>query len=61
MNVRKAFAARASGFMVGSIVKDAPPDQLADAIRRVAAGERVIDPALALAAPEVVEGSPSSR
>ncbi|MFI7703979.1 response regulator transcription factor [Nonomuraea sp. NPDC049480] len=50
-SVRKAFAAQASGFMV----KDAPPDQLADAIRRVAAGERVIDPALALAALEVVE------
>jgi two-component system response regulator DesR len=50
-NVRKAFAAQASGFLV----KDAPPDQLADAIRRVAAGERVIDPKLALAALEVVE------
>jgi two-component system, NarL family, response regulator DesR len=31
----------------GFIVKDAPPEQLADAIRRVAAGERVIDPVLA--------------
>ena len=29
------------------MVKDAPPEQLADAIRRVAAGERVVDPALA--------------
>ncbi|MEU3169646.1 response regulator transcription factor [Streptosporangium sp. NPDC006930] len=50
-SVRKAFAAQASGFMV----KDAPPDQLADGIRRVAAGERVIDPKLAVAALEVVE------
>jgi two-component system response regulator DesR len=35
----------ASGF----VVKDAPAEQLADAIRRVAAGERVVDPALAAA------------
>lgn len=34
---------------VGFIVKDAPVDELAAAIRRVAAGERVIDPALAAA------------
>jgi two-component system response regulator DesR len=33
----------------GFVVKDAPVEQLADAIRRVAAGERVIDPALAAA------------
>jgi two-component system, NarL family, response regulator DesR len=31
----------------GYLVKDAPAEQLADAIRRVAAGERVVDPALA--------------
>jgi two-component system response regulator DesR len=36
----------ASGF----VVKDAPPEQLADAIRRVAAGERVVDPVLAASA-----------
>jgi two-component system, NarL family, response regulator DesR len=30
-------------------VKDAPPEQLADAIRRVVSGERVVDPALAAA------------
>ncbi|MCW2540287.1 MAG: desR [Frankiales bacterium] len=34
---------------VGFVVKDAPAAQLADAIRRVAAGERVVDPALAAA------------
>lgn len=33
----------------GFVVKDAPPEQLADAIRRVARGERVVDPALAAA------------
>jgi two-component system response regulator DesR len=31
----------------GFVVKDAPPEQLVDAIRRVAAGERVVDPVLA--------------
>jgi two-component system, NarL family, response regulator DesR len=31
----------------GLVVKDAPPERLADAIRRVAAGERVVDPVLA--------------
>jgi two-component system response regulator DesR len=41
--VRLALEAGASGF----IVKDTPSGQLADAVRRVAAGERVIDPALA--------------
>ncbi|MFI6740447.1 response regulator transcription factor [Nonomuraea sp. NPDC050451] len=56
-NVRKAFAAQASGF----VVKDAPPDRLADAIRRVAAGERVIDPQLAVAALEVVESPLTER
>jgi two-component system, NarL family, response regulator DesR len=34
---------------VGFVVKDTPVDQLADAIRRVASGERVVDPALAAA------------
>ena len=41
--LRRAMAAGASGFMV----KDAPAEQLADAIRRVRAGLRVVDPALA--------------
>jgi two-component system response regulator DesR len=56
-NVRRAFAAKASGF----VVKDAPPDRLADAIRRVAAGERVIDPQLAVAALEVMESPLTER
>jgi len=41
--LRRAMESGASGF----VVKDAPPEQLADAIRRVAAGERVVDPVLA--------------
>jgi two-component system, NarL family, response regulator DesR len=41
--LRRAMEAGALGFMV----KDAPPEQLADAIRRVAMGERVVDPVLA--------------
>ena len=41
--LRRAMESGASGF----VVKDAPAEQLADAIRRVAAGERVVDPALA--------------
>jgi two-component system, NarL family, response regulator DesR len=44
--LRAAMAAGASGFLL----KDAPAAQLADAIRRVVAGERVVDPALAAAA-----------
>ncbi|HYO20065.1 MAG TPA: response regulator transcription factor [Dermatophilaceae bacterium] len=42
--MRRALAAKVCGF----IPKDAPPAQLADAIRRVASGLRVIDLALAL-------------
>jgi two-component system response regulator DesR len=39
-----------SGGAVGFLLKDAPAVELARAIRRVIAGERVIDPALALSA-----------
>ncbi len=34
---------------LGYVVKDVPPEQLVDAVRRVARGERVVDPALAAA------------
>ncbi|WP_282702195.1 response regulator transcription factor [Streptomyces sp. CC219B] len=44
--LRKALAAQVGGFLL----KDAPPDRLADAVRDVRAGKRVIDPQLALAA-----------
>jgi two-component system, NarL family, response regulator DesR len=39
----RAMRAGASGF----VVKDAPPEQLVDAVRRVHAGLRVVDPVLA--------------
>lgn len=42
--LRRALDAHVSGFLL----KDAPSDQLATAIRNVAAGRRVIDPQLAL-------------
>src|SRR5579871_6741572 len=41
--LRRAMESGAWGF----VIKDSPPEQLADAIRRVAAGERVVDPVLA--------------
>ncbi|MFD7667189.1 response regulator transcription factor [Streptomyces sp. NPDC059788] len=43
--LRRAMEAGAVGF----VVKDAPVEVLADAIRRVTQGERVVDPALAVA------------
>jgi two-component system response regulator DesR len=43
--LRRAIEAGASGFLV----KDAPAEQLANAIRRAASGERVVDPELAAA------------
>ena len=43
--LRRGMEAGAAGF----VVKDAPAEQLADAVRRVHAGERVVDPALAAA------------
>ena len=47
-NLLRALKAHVRGF----IVKDAPADSLADGIRRVAAGQRVIDPGLVAAALE---------
>jgi two-component system response regulator DesR len=44
--VRRAIESGAGGFLL----KDAPADQLADAVREVHAGRRVIDPGLAAAA-----------
>nr|WP_277351431.1 response regulator transcription factor [Microbispora sp. CL1-1] len=44
--LRRAMEAGARGFLV----KDGPVEDLADAVRRVLRGERVIDPALAAAA-----------
>lgn len=47
-NLLRALQVHVRGF----IIKDAPADTLADGIRRVAAGERVIDPDLVAAALE---------
>jgi two-component system response regulator DesR len=55
--LRAALDAHVSGFMV----KDAPSDQLIDVLRRVAAGERVVDQKLALAALEMKESPLSER
>jgi DNA-binding NarL/FixJ family response regulator len=42
-NFRRALAARVTGFLG----KDAPPEEVVAAVRRIAAGERVIDSRLA--------------
>jgi two-component system response regulator DesR len=44
--LRRAMEAGATGFLL----KDTPATELADAVRRVARGQRVVDPALAVAA-----------
>ncbi|HET6855629.1 MAG TPA: response regulator transcription factor [Streptomyces sp.] len=44
--LRRALTAQVNGYLL----KDAPPKELASAVRRVAAGQRVIDPQLAIAA-----------
>ncbi|MEU7317163.1 response regulator transcription factor [Streptomyces sp. NPDC007083] len=56
-NLRRALEAHVSGFLL----KDAPPSKLADAIRRIRAGERVIDPELALDAWSARENPLTSR
>ncbi|MBT2212068.1 response regulator [Actinomadura sp. NEAU-AAG7] len=55
--LRRAMEAGAVRF----VVKDAPAEALADAIRRVAAGERVVDPALAAATLAVGESPLTGR
>lgn len=50
--LRRALEAGASGF----VVKDTPSDELAEAVRTVARGGRVVDPSLAT---EVVVGGPN--
>ena len=47
--LRRALQAGASGF----VVKDTPASQLADAVRRINQGLRVVDPALGEPAPRV--------
>jgi two-component system response regulator DesR len=55
--LRRALSAHVSGFLL----KDAPPERLADAVRGVAAGRRVIDSDLALAAWDSGENPLSQR
>jgi two-component system response regulator DesR len=55
--LRRAHAAHVSGYML----KDAPPEQLATAIRSIAAGRRVIDPQLALSTWEGIQNPLSAR
>jgi len=55
--LRRALAAHVSGYML----KDAPPEQLATAIRNVAAGRRVIDPQLAMSTWEGSQNPLSAR
>jgi two-component system response regulator DesR len=55
--LRRAVGAHVSGFLD----KDAPSQELIDTIRKVAAGERVIDPTLALAALETADNPLTPR
>lgn len=55
--LRRALGAHVAGFLL----KDAPPAKLADAVRNVAAGLRVIDPQLAVAAWDGGENPLSQR
>lgn len=54
---KRALAARVDGFLP----KDAPPDRLADAVRQIAAGRRVLDSELTLAAWTQGDGPLSRR
>jgi two-component system response regulator DesR len=56
-NLRRALSARVTGFML----KDAPAAQLADAIRNVAAGRRVVDSQLAMSAWDSAESPLTAR
>ena len=56
-NLRRALAAHVAGFLP----KETPSGELVDAVRRVAAGERVIDQKLALTALEVADNPLSPR
>jgi two-component system response regulator DesR len=55
--LRRALAAHVRGYML----KDAPPEQLAAAVREVAAGRRAIDPQLAVSTWEGTQNPLSTR
>ncbi|HYQ66907.1 response regulator transcription factor [Actinophytocola sp.] len=56
-NLRRALSAKVTGFML----KDAPATQLADAIRSVAMGRRVVDSQLAMSAWDSAESPLTAR
>ncbi|MBO2457977.1 MULTISPECIES: response regulator transcription factor [Actinomadura] len=56
-HLRRALAANVRGFLL----KTAPPDELAAGIRKVAAGERVLDPKLALTAWDLADNPLTPR
>jgi two-component system, NarL family, response regulator DesR len=56
-NLRRALAAHVSGYLL----KDTPPEELAKAVRNVVAGQRVIDPVLAVSTWESGENPLSAR
>jgi two-component system, NarL family, response regulator DesR len=56
-NLRRALAVQVAGFLL----KDTRAEDLVNAVRRIAAGERVIDPQLALKALEVPDNPLSPR
>ncbi|KAB2368156.1 response regulator transcription factor [Actinomadura montaniterrae] len=56
-HLRRALAAHVRGFLL----KTAPPDELAAGIRKVAAGERVLDPKLALTAWDLADNPLTPR
>lgn len=55
--LRRALSISVGGFLL----KDAPSDQLAAAVRGVAAGQRIVDPQLALTAWDIGENPLSTR
>ncbi|QFG24826.1 response regulator transcription factor [Actinomadura sp. WMMB 499] len=56
-HLRRALTAHVRGFLL----KTAPPEELADAVRKVAAGERVLDPRLALTAWDLADNPLTPR
>ncbi|GAA2386082.1 response regulator transcription factor [Nonomuraea africana] len=56
-HLRRALDARVDGFML----KTVPPEELAAAIRKVAAGERVLDPSLAVTAWDLADNPLTPR
>ncbi|MGY0023606.1 response regulator transcription factor [Streptomyces sp. cg35] len=56
-HLRRALAAQVHGF----VLKTAPPDELLAAVRKVAAGERVLDPSLAVTAWDLADNPLTSR